>query len=1251
MILKRIARVLALTTVILCAAFAQTSTSELTGTVTDASGGVVPGATVTAIQEATGAISKQVTSGAGVYAFASMPVGSYTVTAEAPGFKTERRTGVTLVVQTPTNMDFKLQVGNATEVVSVQAEAPPVDTTNATLGDVINHRSVEQLPLNGRNPLNLVTLQAGVVQTSGGNVNINGSRAAATNVTIDGIDANESTNPSITNNIYRLNPDNVQEFKVTTSNPTAEEGRNSGANVEIATRSGTNQFHGTLYEFFRNTDLNAAEFFDNANGTPKQQLKMNQYGVEFAGPIQHNKTFFFGSYEGQYVNYALPITESFGTVSVYSPSAVNGVFRYWVANPNAPFSINGTRITGNSPLLVNSQNGALAPGVRNCSSASDSNCVASYNIAANDPLHVGLDSTIDTQFKSYPAPNNYSSGDGLNYGSYFWNSPGTIRGPHYMGRIDHIFNENNSIFGRYLYAQQSTLNGDPLNGRPQVLPGLPPLGDTFRPSHNFALVYHHVFSPTMVNEATVGFSRYTFLFTQGQQNPAFPNVPAYTYNLVSTPFNATPKTERFVTTPQFVDNLTKVKGAHIIGIGANIRLYEHNDQRGQPGGFNLTPTISLSASTRPPSGFLLPASATATAPGINSTDLGHLQSAINDLLGIPAVLSQRFLGDITTNTYAPFESNGQVNLFDEGQRLKQYDFYLQDEWKARKDLTISIGGRWEINMAPTEAAGRVYVPNLPINGSQGLVTFVHANSWIRSDNLGAVAPRIGIAWSPGGNNKTVIRTGYGISFDTISSFQVTAVASSVPGLVATCSDTLSSTGVTASPGCVTVPNIRIGQGFPEQLPAPALQASSFLTPAPQLYTNAPGLVVFDPNLKLPTVHEWNFTIEHLFSQDFIWQVGYVGRRGTRLFRGYNINQIDATPILPSFLAMQQNVANGCKADGTGCGTRGVAVPIVAQGIVTSAFVNSSATTTDLAQNAAGNFAGRIEGVTLAAHLRPNQQFSTIDYIDSGGDSYYHALQTIIQKRFAAGLQFTATYTWGKSIDDQSTDPVGSSSSGGLSTTSINTPVDIRNFRNLRAVSDFDRTHVVTANLVYELPFGKGKSIYSSAPSPINAIIGGWSVNSILTAESGEPFSVLSGALTENATHQSFAGPSGATLPQPSLQNEPGIVGPVLFTSASGFALPAPGSDGIGRNSFRGPAFWDIDLSATKGFNITERWHLVFRAEAFNALNHTNFTTGTLSILSPSFGQNLGTVGTASTRNIIPTGEPGRVLQLALKLNF
>jgi hypothetical protein len=1245
----------------------QTSTSQISGTVRDNSGAVVPGASVTITNEQTGVNYRQQTTAAGFYSFPALPVGFYSVNVEAKGFKTAVLTRNELVVNTPLTVDMALEVGQVNEVVSVEAKSELLQTSNATVGNVVTTKEATELPLNGRNPLTLLVLEPGVVQRSqggsGSGIHVNGSRDRAFNVTIDGIEANESTVPNPVSNLYRLTPDNIQEYKVTTSNQTPEEGRNSGASVSIATRTGSNAFHGTAYWFLRNTDLNSNEFYANANGTAKPDIKMNQYGAEIAGPIKRNKTFFFFSWADQKVNTTQPIDQTFGAPIVYTPSALSGMYRYFVADPKSPLVIGGQTITRNSTALVDPHSGALLPGVRSCGSPTDLNCVASYNFAADDPKRIGLDPTIGKLFGSYPKPNSYTTGDGLNTATYLWNAPTLFRGPNYMARIDHQFNDSNAFFFRALWGSYNTLEGDPLNSRPEVFPGFPPLGEVFRTTRNYAASYRRVISPRVVNELTAGLSRFEFLFTQGEANPSWPNVVPYTFANVSLPYINTPRTYRAATTPQVLDNLSIVKGSHVIKTGVNFRFYRHNDQRGQPGGINVTPSLTFSATVRPPTGFNTPTLASSSAGGINSTDNTRLLGTINDILGIPSRLSQNFLGDISHNTFLPFLSGNSVTLWNEGQRLKQYNSFIQDEWKIRKNLTVTYGVRWEVNTAPSEAGGRVYVPNGPIVGSSSLVGFVHADRWFQNNNLGALGPRVGIAWSPGSHSNTVIRAGWGIAFDSLGSFQVTAVAGKVPGLVFSCSSVV---GGATTPGCSSVPDVRIAQGFPNALPAPSTQPASQLRPPIQLSSNAPALTLFDQNWKLPTVHQWDFSIQHQLPHGFLADIAYIGKRGIRLERSYDLNQINADTILPSFLTMQQNVSNGCQPDGTGC-TKGQPVPIVTSGAVTAAFVNSSTTKTDLSQNGAGNLASRIEQNFLTLKIRPNQQFSTITYIDSGGDSYYHSLQATLRKRFESGLLFGAAYTFSKSIDDQSIDPVGSSSGGNLSTTSGRSPADTRNWRNERGLSDFNRFHTFTATGVYELPFGRNKKIGANVNRFIDQFIGGWSINAILATMSGEPFSVRSGVFTSNGSHQSRADFVGSSIPQTELMKN-GPAGPyVLPTSlvsdpynyaTPGFKVPLPGSDGLGRNLFFGPKYVNLDLGVTKMFPVTERVKMQLRAEAFNALNHPNFDTpasasvGSPSILGTTFGQTCcATVAPPSTQTIIQTGESGRIIQFALKLIF
>lgn len=1299
------------------AAFGQTGTSNITGTVHDTNGAVVPGANVTAKNDATGVSSTQATTESGLFAFSSLPVGKYTISVEKQGFKTLLKTGNVLEVGTPLAVDLALEIGQVSETVTVTGGQEQLQTSNASIGNVVEQKAIEALPLNGRNPLTLLLLEPGVVQRSAGGagsgVHVNGSRDRAYNVTIDGIEANESSVPNPVSNLYRITPDNIQEYKVTTNNATAEEGRNSGASISIATRAGTSEFHGTGFFFLRNEGLNSNEWYQNALKNKKPLIRMQQFGFEMGGPIKKNKTFFFGSYSYNRVDFTQPIDQTFGFPVVYTAEARAGIFRYFVPDPANPLVIAGTTITRNSTLLVNPTTGALL--VPLCATSTSLRCVRTYDIkaAANNTAGRPIDATVAALMTKYPLPNNFSvTGDGLNTATYSWSPPTGVRGPAINARIDHNFNANNSMFGRYLFSDYNTLKGDPLNGRPQVYPDNPPLGEVFRRTSNLALSYRRVLSPRLVNELTVGYGRFGFLFTQGEANPAWPNVPPFDFNSVNEPYINTPRTARWVTTPQILDNVSILHGAHVFRGGVNLRFYRHVDQRGQPGGINVTPSVTFSQTTRPPFIGTTGNSGFATAPNVNSTDSTTLGSLINNLYGLPASMTQVFISNLKDDVFLPFKTGDSVTLYAEKHNLDQYNFYFQDEWKVRPNLTLNLGARWEYNPpANTSPNTNVFVASTPIVGTPlpatptvnapGAVSFVHAQHWYEGNFAKAIGPRLGLAWSPdfksgilhslfGDNSKSVIRMGYGIAFDAISSFQVTAAAGRVPGLVQSCTssyNTTTSSFSTITNGCVLSADLNktVAGGFPTQLAPPTVKPSSLFTPPQQLRTNSPPITVFDPKMSLPTVHEWNVSFQRELPGGFVMQASYIGRRGERLFMAFDANQVNPDSIIPSFLVMQQNRAKGCTPAGTGCpaGVTGVAPPLLsllqtAGGLSATAaasFLNSSTTTSELDINGAGSFARRIEDNTLGLKLRPNQQFAVITYINNQGDSNYHAGQFTLRRRFSSGLGMSLAYTYGKSIDNQSVDPVGASSGGGLSTTNSRTPTDIRNFREERARSDFDRTHALTAGSVWELPVGRGKRFFSKGPGIVNQVLGGWTVNSIFTFMTGEPFAVRSGAFTSNGSHEARAG-VGVYTPAV-LQEIAGssLPGPVLFkpvdiNPATGqpytcgtnpsvaFCLPAPGQNGAGRNIFTAPHYWNLDLGFIKQFQITEKLKLQFRTEMFNALNHPNFdnprdaSTGSPSIRSSVFASSCcSTVAPPSTQTIVQTGESARVIQFALKFLF
>jgi hypothetical protein len=368
-------------------------------------------------------------------------------------------------------------------------------------------------------------------------------------------------------------------------------------------------------------------------------------------------------------------------------------------------------------------------------------------------------------------------------------------------------------------------------------------------------------------------------------------------------------------------------------------------------------------------------------------------------------------------------------------------------------------------------------------------------------------------------------------------------------------------------------------------------------------------------------------------------------------------------------------------------------------LVTSAFLTSSTSTTDLRQGGVGNFASRMDALAVNSTqrtgiaagqpstippsfvLRHNGQFGQIFFQDSGGDSYYHGMFIAVKRRFEKGLDFGFSYTLSKSIDVMSVDPTGAATGGGLSTTSFSrTPTDVRNFRLDRSRSDFDNRHVVLANFLYELPFGKGRQFFSGVPNWANHVIGGWQLTGIYIFQSGEPYTLSSGVRTVNGSHVSsgvMVGPriNGGQLMTPTSSS---IVGPVLYRAggiinsltdphlncnniigtSTFVCVPLPGQQGEGRNTLQGPHYWNLDAGLLKGFDITERFKLQFRAEFFNVLNHPNFenprnsTSGSATVTSGAFGQTCCvTAAVASAQQVNPVGEPMRVVQLGLKLKF
>src|ERR1051326_8400775 len=573
-------------------AMAQGTTSRVTGVVQDKNGAAVAGATVTLTNDGTGVSLTTQTSDSGTYTFDLIQVGSYTVLIEKQGFKKFQSSHNIANVNQPVTVNAALEVGDLAEVVQVNAAPETVQTsTSGNVGSTIEQKTLEALPIvgtRGRNPLDLLNFQPGIVfgGNTGGAVNVHGSRDRAFNFTLDGIDINESTAGGSNFTPLRPNPDSIQEFQIVTSNFTAELGRSSGAQVTMVTRSGTNQFHGNAFEYYRTPGLDAKAYPNTIAGIAKDQFVQHIFGGSLGGPLFNpgfgegtraswlrDKAFFF-------IN--LQLLRAYDTAlvtrTVYTQQARQGLFRYVVGRANAP--------AGTSTAAVNASGGALLP---NCNGTPPSNapCIGSYNIATN-PTGIGIDPTLAGFINAMPLPNNFTTGDGLNTAGFNFGSPEHEKQYDFVSKFDFNLRDNSLLYVRYAQGSQSTFGDAGNAGRP-IFPGSPNFVDTGRTQKNLAINWRWSPGATVTNEAIFGLSKYFFTFATPFPDPnlpfAFLNVATANTNFS---YNA-----RGVRTLQYIDNLTFVHGSHTLKSGINFRFNRHRDDRSNVAGSQIEPLVTL----------------------------------------------------------------------------------------------------------------------------------------------------------------------------------------------------------------------------------------------------------------------------------------------------------------------------------------------------------------------------------------------------------------------------------------------------------------------------------------------------------------------------------------------------------------------------------------------------------------------------------------------------------------------------------
>ena len=1221
-------------------AFAQTGTGRISGVVKDTSGAVVPGASIVALHEETGVQQHTVTTESGLFVFPSLPVGPYTVKVELTGFRGISRAKNILSVGADLNLAFELQPGNLEESVVVTVDTPMVQTTESSLSTLIAKETIVTLPLNGRNPLHLIGLVPGVVghsaeaTSSGGTAThyINGDRGRGITTTQDGIDISDPVIPrgELTNS--PVNPEALQEFRVITSNAKAEYGRSAGGQVELVTRAGTNTLSGTLYEFLRNTALDANSYFNKLQGIEKEILRRNQFGGALGGPIQRDRAFFFVNYDGM-----RRTQETSQTVTVPTAALRAGLFRF-ATQPCA-----GETAARNRPSCVDADGNPLVP-------------VSSYSFTANDPRRLGIDPLMQQEVLDLmPLPNDYSIGDGLNTAGYRWNSPSESPVDSITARFDMTLNSRQSMFVRYSNAWRNDLINDIINTtpRPMSWPARVRLSD----QQGAAIGHKWTITNTLLNEMTGGFTRNVLDFADPEHPRTFEICRAGC--IFTSPRVYWPGTGREPTEFQFLDNISWIRGSHAFRGGANVRLYYIKQTRGAGNPFGIYPSFTFNRldaafSGNDTLGVVRPDGSLAnlTGSGINATDRNNLNTLYNVMLGRIGRVDQSFYSNGTE-----FVALQPLTL---DQRMQEYNFYVQDDWRIRPNLTLNAGLRYELNTVPYDAAGVQVAPDRPLDGSEGPVSFLPAGpgtdrKWFDQDNNN-FAPSIGIAWDPRGDGKTSVRANYRLAYQRLITWALNVVEQRQPAtslnqfMVAPRdpsiggNDQVLRLNELINQGRLPVPQgstaLSISNGVPQLTTPPAINR----TP-PNLRNEQP--LFFDPDVVTPYMQQVVVGVQREIMRNTVVEVSYVGTRGSNLFRMINVNTMDlvANGFIRDFQAAQRNLtANGNANIGEPTGNLG---RLYGGSIPASAF-------SDIQNNNVGLLADaldrRTQGVGLAAaglpdnFFRPNPQFSLAGLGCTCSSSAYNALQVQLQRRFADGLAFSINYTLAKSTDDVSNDTRGAG-------TELVVPTDPRNLGLDEGRSDFDVRHVFRGHFIWDLPFGRGRAINSDATGFVNALISGWQINGILDASSGNPLSVFSGFHTftfyDAGTRVGTTSANGVTN-RAVFNGDSTSIGEVRrtdrgveFFSADEramFSTPEAGQTGSERNLFTGPGFFQLDLGIFKNISIG-RHRLELRTEIFNLLNTVNFADPNILVTAGSFG------------TITDTRVPPRIVQLGVKYYF
>jgi hypothetical protein len=1289
--------------------YGQTSTAPLSGLVTDPTGAVVAGASVTVRNNATTAEFRAATASNGTFTVPALDAGTYTVAITAPGFKQAIVNDVKLNAGVPGSVRITLEIGQTNETVTIQGGGEIVQTQSAAIATTLQVNQIAKLPLVSRNALNFVIFLPGVnTTTDNRNSTINGLPETAISITLDGINIQDNFNKTGDGLFARVSPrlDSVEEVTVSTATPGSETGSHGAVQVKFVTRRGSNDFHGSLYEYHRNPVLNSNYWFTNRDGAPfnkatglvcdnstpqqaydpdkcraeRARILLNQFGGRVGGPVVlpksvfgplgfdgRDRAFFFVNYE----EFRLP-NAAVRNRTILNPLSQTGVFQYNVTSGGVTTvrTVNLLQLAANNghTATIDPVIGKLLQDIRNST-------VNNGNITQ----------LTDPNLQRFTFTN---TGNNTTYFP--------------TARFDVNLTSNHNLALTWSYQK---LNSAPdfLNSRDPVFPGFPNKGSQIGDRYTGSLTLRSTLSPTLVNEARAGLSggpsRFNPDASRGSFSGAVANQNGFSLDIdaagISNADNTTAPSRRNPLLRDFADTLTWTRGSHSMSFGfqfTQLNLTLQNE--------TLVPNIDFGVNSNDPADSMF---RTANFPGASSTNLTAARNLYAVLTGRVTAIS----ADARLN-----EQTGKYEYLGIGVqrgRQRELGIFAQDSWRVRPSLTLNYGLRWEFqggftplnnsySTIPVEGlwgvsgVGNLFKPGtLTGNPSQFILFKEGENSY--NNDYKNFAPSFGFAWSPsardgwlkrlvGDGGQTVIRGGYSIGYNRNGLGDFSGQFGANPGVSITVSRNLTLGNlVGGSLGALPVlfrePN-RLG---PPPFPAtPSYPLTDVVTGDAQ---------IFDPNIKVPYAQSWSFGIQREITKNMAIEVRYVGTRNLRGWTEYNLNDneqnIFENGMLEEFrLAqanLQANIAAGRGSNfryfGPGTGTSPLPITLAyfsgvpaaqasdqtkygSSNFASSTWVNELARFNPDPLGYAASLhsdAGRRTNA-LNAGLPPNFFLTNPDlrggaiFFGNGGYTRYDGLQTEFRRRLSRGLLVQANYTFAKSF---------SSSRFSFRTPRVNT-------------LGSTLKHAFKVNWIYELPFGSGKTFFGNAGGFLDKLVGGWEFHGTGRIQSGnildfgnvrlvgmtrEEFQDLYGLYFDDANKVIY------NLPKDIIDNTIKAFS-TSATSATGYGASGPptgrylapvstvdclqiveGACAPHNLYVNGPMFTRFDLSALKRFKINERFNFELRGEFLNAFNNINFR----GVTGASSSQTLGQITTAYTDSSNTQDPGGRLVQIVLRLNF